>query len=234
MRDFLAGEVLLIDKEVGWTSFDVVNKIRHAIRNHLGVRKIKVGHAGTLDPLATGLLIVCTGKKTKEIASIQSQFKEYTGTICLGATTASYDLETAPENFKSVDHITAEKINEALKKFQGEIAQKAPIFSAKRIDGKKAYDLARKGEKPIMKSNNITVYAFEMLSFDLPEIKFRVKCSKGTYIRSLANDLGDELGVGGYLKELRRTQIGEYAVEQAILVNHFAEKLKTIAPSNQA
>lgn len=233
MYDFLAGEVLLIDKELGWTSFDVVNKIRHAIRNQLGIRKIKVGHAGTLDPLASGLLIVCTGKKTKEIDAIQTLFKEYTGIIRLGASTPSYDLETEPENFTGTSHLTEDDVISVLPKFIGEIEQKAPIFSAKKINGKKAYDLARKGQRPEMKVNRVVVYEFEILKFDLPELHFRVKCSKGTYIRSLANDLGAALKVGAYLKELRRTSIGEYQVSNAQQVNLLVEHIKSLPSPNR-
>ena len=220
--DFLAGEVLLIDKPLEWTSFDVVKKVRGAIRIK------KVGHAGTLDPLATGLLIVCTGKMTKQINTYQAQTKEYTGEITLGATTPSYDLETEPENFQSTEEVTDEAIKEAASKLTGMIEQTPPIFSALKVDGKRAYEQARKGKDVKMKSRTVEVETFEITSVDLPKVTFKIVCSKGTYIRSLANDLGAELGVGGYLSALRRTAIGDFRVENAWQLPQLIEQIKKV------
>lgn len=222
MRDFIAGELVLVDKPLQWTSFDVVNKLRYILKKSTGVKSLKVGHAGTLDPLASGLLIICTGKKTKTIDSIQGQEKEYTGCIQLGGTTPSYDLETEVENHKPVDHITTELILQEAQSFLGEQEQLPPIFSAKKIDGTRAYLKARKGETPKMKTRHINIHSFEVEEIKLPEVYFKIKCSTGTYIRSIANDFGHKLGVGGYLKSLRRTKIGEYSVESAIKVEEFS------------
>ena len=224
MPDFIEGEVILVDKPLKWTSFDVVKKLKFLLRKSTGVKKIKVGHAGTLDPLASGLLVICTGKKTKTIEQIQAQQKEYTGLIQLGATTPSYDLETEPENFKDFKNITEQQILLAAKNMEGEIDQLPPIFSAKKIEGKRAYDLARAGGTPQMKSKRVTIRSFKIESIDQEkgELSFRVACSKGTYIRSMAHDLGQELGVGAYLKSLRRTKIGEYKVEDALQVEDLA------------
>jgi tRNA pseudouridine55 synthase len=215
MPDYVEGEVILVDKPLKWTSFDAVNKVRFHLRKLTGKKKIKVGHAGTLDPLASGLLIICSGKKTKSISGIQDQEKEYTGIIDLGATTASYDLETAVENRVDVSHLSEEEIRAKANFMEGEMDQLPPVFSAKRIEGKRAYELARKGLQPQMKSKRITIYSFEIEKIILPEVHFKIRCSKGTYIRSIAHDLGQLLGVGGYLKALRRTKIGAYSVEQA-------------------
>lgn len=228
MPDYLQGEVILIDKPLTWTSFDVVNKIKYSLKNKLKVKKIKVGHAGTLDPLATGLLIICTGKKTKTITEIQAQTKEYTGIIQLGATTPSYDLETEPENFQSIEKITCEQVQEAAKKLTGNLDQIPPIFSAKKIDGKRAYDMARKGQTPEMRINKVSVYEFEIAKYENGEVYFRIACSKGTYIRSLANDLGKEIGVGGYLKALRRTKIGDYDVRESYSMEDIAAEIQKI------
>ncbi len=204
------GEILLIDKPYGWSSFQAVKKVKWLLKAK------KVGHAGTLDPLATGLLILCTEKKTKEIESIQGQEKEYTGTITVGATTPSYDMETEPNQTFPFDHITLELINETLPKFIGDISQIPPLFSAIKVDGKRAYTLARQGSEHELKSRIINIREFEITRIDLPEIDFRVSCSKGTYIRSLAFDFGKALGSGAYLSALRRTKIGNYSVENAI------------------
>jgi tRNA pseudouridine55 synthase len=214
-EEFLSGRVLLIDKPLGWTSFDVVKKIKALLRHRLKLKKIKVGHAGTLDPLATGLLIICTGKKTREIDNYQVKEKEYTGTFFLGASTPSSDLETEPDEFFPTDHITETLVNEAARKFTGELDQVPPLFSAKKIDGERAYFHARRGDTTILKSNKIFIHDFEITQLDLPEVKFRVVCSKGTYIRALARDFGKEVNSGSYLKELRRTKIGEFSVEDA-------------------
>lgn len=233
--NFVSGEVLLIDKPMGWTSFDVVNKIRGAIRhylkeqggdNALAARKLKVGHAGTLDPLATGMLIICTGKFTKKIDEYMAQEKEYTGTIQFGATTASYDSETPVEQIFSTDTLTDELIRETSKQFIGTIQQVPPMYSAIKQDGKKMYELAREGKTVEIKSREVTISAFDFTRIELPQIDFRIACSKGTYIRSIAHDLGKALNNGGYLSALRRTRIGEYKIEDAMTVDAFLALLK--------
>ena len=214
-EDFQNGQVLLIDKPLKWTSFQVVNKLRWAIRQKFSIKKIKVGHAGTLDPLATGLLIICTGKFTKKINEYQGLPKEYTGTFTLGGTTPSYDLESEINQTFPIDHITEKLILEKKNEFIGEIKQKPPFFSAIRKDGKRLYELARKGETTEIPSRLVSIYEFEFTKIALPKLEFRVKCSKGTYIRSLAYDFGKALNSGAHLSELRRTKIGEYAVVKA-------------------
>jgi len=213
--NYQSGEILLIDKPYTWTSFDVVNKLRWALKQKLGIKKIKVGHAGTLDPLATGLLIICTGKATKQIEQFMGAEKEYTGTILLGKSTPSYDLETAYNEEAPTEHINAEMMEEIRKSFIGEQLQTPPIFSAKKIDGKRAYDLAREGKTPEMRRNLIEIKAFEIDAERFPEIDFRVVCSKGTYIRSLAFDFGQKLETLGTLTALRRTRIGTFDVSNA-------------------
>lgn len=203
------GRVILIDKPLEWTSFDVVKKLRYKLR----VKKI--GHAGTLDPLATGLLILCTGKKTKTIEQIQSQEKEYTGTFMLGATTPSFDLETEPEDPKDISQLTETAIHDATSGFKGFIQQIPPKFSAVKVDGKRAYKHARAGKDVEIKPRTVEIKEFEITRIDLPEVDFRVVCSKGTYIRSLANDFGQALHVGAYLSALRRTRIGDYKIDAA-------------------
>ena len=215
LEDYQEGQVLLIDKPLKWTSFQIVNKIRWHIRQKYGIKKIKVGHAGTLDPLATGLLILCTGKFTKKIDEYQGQIKEYTGEITLGATTPSYDLETEVNETFSTEHITEELIYETTKQFVGEIDQKPPIFSAIKKDGKRLYELARAGETTEIKSRRINIETFEITNINLPKVEFRVVCSKGTYIRSLAYDFGNALNSGGHLSKLRRTKIGNFSVDNA-------------------
>ena len=212
--------VLLLDKPLNWTSFDVVNKVRYA-----GKFK-KVGHAGTLDPLATGLLILCTGKKTKEIDQYQAQEKEYTGKFILGKTTPSADLETEVDANFPVEHITQEMLLEAKLKFTGTISQVPPLFSAVKVNGKRAYEAAREGKTLELKSREITIKEFDIDSTNFPEISFRVVCSKGTYIRSLARDFGLAVGSGAYLSELRRTKIGEFSVANAESVASMVEKIK--------
>lgn len=226
-EQFLEGHVLLIDKPLHWTSFQVVNKLRWEIRNAFNIKKIKVGHAGTLDPLATGLLIICTGKMTKQINTFQAQIKEYTGTIVLGSTTPSYDLETEIDNTFLTAHITKELIQETTKQFIGEIEQLPPIFSAIKKDGKRLYEFARAGESVEIKSRQITINTFEITQIALPEIDFRVICSKGTYIRSLAHDFGKALNSGGHLSVLRRTKIGDFNVSEALSVEKFIENLSS-------
>ncbi|MGN6601894.1 MAG: tRNA pseudouridine(55) synthase TruB [Ginsengibacter sp.] len=214
---FEEGRVLLIDKPLDWTSFDVVRKIRNLIKIK------KVGHAGTLDPLATGLLIVCTGKFTKKINEFMAQEKEYIGTITLGATTPTYDLESEPENFKSIENITEELICETTKKFKGEILQTPPIHSAIKQKGKPVYLLARKGKDVVLEPRKITISEFEISDIKMPVFSFKVVCTTGTYIRSLANDFGAALGCGGYLSELRRTRIGNFKVEDAMTMDEFTQ-----------
>ncbi|MDH7462898.1 tRNA pseudouridine(55) synthase TruB [Chitinophagaceae bacterium 26-R-25] len=213
------GQVILIDKPLEWTSFDVIRKIRNLIKIK------KVGHAGTLDPLATGLLIVCTGRFTKKINEYMAREKEYTGTITIGAVTPTYDLESEPIDLKEYAHITPEQIHEATKPFTGEIMQVPPIHSAIKIDGKRVYELARKGKEVKLDARPITIKEFEITSIDLPKIDFRVVCSTGTYIRSLANDFGAALGCGGYLSKLCRTRIGEFTLDQAETMESFAANL---------
>ncbi len=208
--DFLAGEVLLVNKPKTWTSFDVVNKIRYALRSRLNVKKIKVGHAGTLDPMATGLLIICTGKFTKKLNDFQGLPKRYTGTIKLGATTPSYDAESEVDATFPTEHITAELLETARQRFLGTIEQMPPIFSAIKIDGVRAYKSARKGKTVEMKSRTVEITEFELTRTELPEVDFTVTCSKGTYIRSLAFDLGKALNSGGYLTALHRDRIGAF------------------------
>ncbi|MDA9349124.1 tRNA pseudouridine(55) synthase TruB [Polaribacter sp.] len=220
------GQILLIDKPLKWTSFQAVNKIRWHIKQRFQIKKIKVGHAGTLDPLASGLLIICTGKQTKEIHVYQGQEKEYTGTITIGATTPSYDLETEIDNTFPTAHITKELIHDTTKQFLGEIDQKPPIFSAIKKEGKRLYELARKGETAEIKSRKVTIDEFEITNINLPNIDFRVVCSKGTYIRSLAYDFGKALHSGGHLSALRRTKIGAFSVEKAKSIEDFIKTLE--------
>ena len=214
--DFINGEVLLINKPYRWTSFDAVSYIRKSIINKLGLKKIKIGHAGTLDPLASGLLILCTGAFTKNIDQFQNLEKEYTGTFTLGAITASGDLEKEVIQKADITNLEEQCIRNAIKLFTGEIQQKAPVFSAKKIKGKRAYEYARNGEEVEIKANTVFVKELEITNINLPEVEFRIVCSKGTYIRSLAIDIGEELGVGAYLSALCRTKIGEFKLEDAM------------------
>ncbi len=213
--NFKEGTLLLIDKPLDWTSFDVVNKVRYKLKHKLQVKKIKVGHSGTLDPRATGLLMICTGRFTKKLNQLQGLSKTYTGTIMLGATTPSYDSEMEVDERFPTDHITPEILEAARQKFIGEIDQLPPIFSAIKVDGKPLYKRARKGEKVKVEPRKITINDFEITRIQLPEIDFKVSCSKGTYIRSLAYDFGKACGSGGYLTSLRRTKIGEYSIKNA-------------------
>ena len=221
--NFIEGEVLLIDKPLEWTSFDVVNLIRSFLRKMYNLKKLKVGHAGTLDPLATGLLIICTGKMTKRIDEYQGMDKVYVGQLKLGATTPSFDKETEEDSHFNIDTITVADLNKATEKFLGEIDQVPPIYSAIKIDGKRAYEHARKQEKKEIKSRKVVVHDFKLLNIDLPLVDFYVKSSKGTYIRSLVRDLGEELNNGAYLTALRRTQIGEYNVKNGWSLDSFKE-----------
>lgn len=221
--DFAKGEVLLVDKEMEWTSFDVVKSIRSSLRKKYNIKRFKVGHAGTLDPLATGLLLVCTGKATKTIDSLQAQDKVYTGSIFLGGTTPSFDRETKIDKEFPIDHITDELILKTTKVFEGEIEQIPPMYSALKINGKRAYLYARNDEEVVMKPRKVHIHYFKITKIDLPEVFFEVKCSKGTYIRSLARDFGLELNSGGYLSSLRRTKIGDYSVDDALNVSQIKD-----------
>ena len=221
-NSFEEGRVILIDKPLHWTSFDVIRKLR-------GLIKIKkIGHAGTLDPLATGLLIVCTGKFTKKINDYMSQEKEYTGTFTLGAITLTYDLESEPQNFKAVDNISIDVLKETTKQFTGEISQVPPIHSAIKQAGKPVYLLARKGVDIKLESRKIIVFEFEITNVELPLVSFRVVCSSGTYIRSLANDFGAALGCGAYLSSLCRTRIGDFTLDQSVSIDQFISHMKIL------
>ena len=220
------GELLLIDKPLEWTSFQVVNKIRWGLRSKFNLKKLKVGHAGTLDPLATGLLLICTGKMTKKILEFQALEKTYTGTITLGATTPSFDSETPIDKKFKITHLNDEALIAAKQKFKGEIDQSPPLFSAIKKEGKRLYEYARAGEKIEIKSRKIKIHRFDFKKIELPDIDFEVKCSKGTYIRSLANDFGKSVDSGGYLSSLRRIKIGPFKVINALTPQEFIEKLE--------
>lgn len=224
-EDFKEGRLLLFDKPLNWTSFQLVNKVRWLIRKSCGIKKIKVGHAGTLDPLATGLLIICTGKFTKKIEEYQGQEKEYTGTFSLGATTPSYDLETEIDKVYPKEHISETLLHTTTEKFIGEIEQVPPVFSALKKDGKRLYEYARSGEDVEIKSRKVEITEFEITENRLPEIDFRLVCSKGTYIRSLAHDYGKALKSGAHLTSLRRTKIGTFHVEEALDLETFENLL---------
>lgn len=224
--DFKSGQLLLIDKPLEWTSFQVVNKLRWHIRKTFDLNKIKVGHAGTLDPLATGLLIICTGKMTKQIQQYQAQTKTYTGIITLGSTTPSYDLETEIDANFSTAHITEGLIHQTTTKFLGNIQQYPPIFSALKKDGKRLYNLAREGATVAMDARAIRIEEFKITKIEKQNIHFQVQCSKGTYIRSLAHDFGKALDSGAHLSALRRTSIGNFSVNEAMTVEDFIESLK--------
>ncbi len=226
-EDYLEGQILLIDKPLKWSSFQAVNKLKFGLIKELKLpKKFKIGHAGTLDPLASGLLIICTGKFTKRIEELQGQAKEYTGTITVGATTPSYDLETEINETFPIEHITEALIHDTLPQFIGEIDQKPPVFSAIKKDGKRLYESARAGIQVEIKTRKVTVSEFEITRIALPEIDFRIVCSKGTYIRSIAYDFGLALNSGGHLTALRRTKIGDYSVENAVEPEAFIEALQ--------
>ncbi|MCR4032955.1 MULTISPECIES: tRNA pseudouridine(55) synthase TruB [Flavobacterium] len=227
LEEYLNGQVLLIDKPLKWSSFQAVNKLKYLLINKVGLpKKFKIGHAGTLDPLATGLLLICTGKFTKRISELQGQAKEYTGTFYIGATTPSYDLETEIDQTFPTKHIDEALIHETVKQFLGEIDQKPPIFSAIKKDGVRLYEHARAGESIEIESRKTTIHEFEITRIALPEIDFRVVCSKGTYIRSLAYDFGKAMNSGSHLTVLRRTKIGDYDVKNAIDITLFEESLQ--------
>lgn len=225
LEDFQAGQVILIDKPLNWTSFQVVNKLRWAIKKAYKIKKIKVGHAGTLDPLATGLLIICTGKMTKQIDAYQAQIKTYTGTFTLGGTTPSYDLETPIDATFSTDHITEELIQKSAEKFVGDIDQYPPVFSAVKKEGKRLYEFARAGQDVEIKARKVSIESFEITKIEMPNVHFKVVCSKGTYIRSLAHDLGKTMNSGAHLSTLRRTKIGDFSVSNALSINDFLDSL---------
>ena len=223
-EDFKNGQILVFDKPLEWTSFQLVNKVRWLIRKSCGIKKIKVGHAGTLDPLATGVLVICTGKFTKRIPELQGTEKEYTGTFTLGATTPSFDMETKVDKTFETSHITTEDLEKAARKFTGEIEQIPPVFSALKKDGKRLYEYARKGEEVKVESRPVTIKEFKVNAPRFPEVDFRIVCSKGTDIRSMANDFGLALNSGAYLSSLKRTRVGEFGIENALDLESF-EKL---------
>lgn len=233
--NFIEGEVLYIDKPLKWTSFDVVNKVRLMFRKHLGIKKIKVGHAGTLDPLATGLVIVCTGRSTKKIEQLMNHDKEYIATIKLGQTTPSFDLETEVDNEYSTEHITREMVENVINShFLGEIDQIPPLYSAIRIDGKRAYEHARKGNNDVeLKSRKINIYEMSIVNYDFPSVTIKISCSKGTYIRSIARDLGKALNSGAHLTELRRTKVGDICIESAMSMDDVESLIKQEAQQKE-
>jgi tRNA pseudouridine55 synthase len=220
------GQILLFDKPLHWTSFQVVNKVRWLIKQKFNLKKLKVGHAGTLDPLATGLVILCTGKATKTIDSLMGQTKIYTGELTLGATTPSYDMETEVDKTFETSHITTELIQNTLPQFRGEIMQRPPIFSALKKEGKRLYEYARKGESVDIPKRQVNIDSFDITQDNFPKLSFKVQCSKGTYIRSLAYDFGEALNSGAYLSELRRTQIGDYKIREALSIEDFEKFLE--------
>lgn len=226
--DYKAGATLLIDKPKGWTSFDVVNKIRYKLKHKLKVKKIKVGHSGTLDPMATGLLVICTGKFTKKLNQFQGLPKTYTGTMKLGATTPSYDAETEEQEQFPVDHIDADSIESARQQFLGEIAQLPPVFSAIKVNGEPLYKKARRGEKVEVEPRQVHIYDFKLTRFEKPELDFFVSCSKGTYIRSLAHDFGKALNSGAYLTALRRTSVGDFHIDDAWQLDQLLEYIEGV------
>lgn len=231
--DFISGEILYIKKPLHWTSFTLVRKIRNKLCRELGIKKLKVGHAGTLDPLATGVMIICTGKKTKLIESFQYQTKEYIATIKLGETTPSFDLETEVDGTYPTEHITKELVEETLKNFIGEIQQVPPAYSACKVDGKRAYEFAREGQEVELKPKLLAIDEIELLDCDLPSIKVRVVCSKGTYIRALARDIGLALGSGGHLTALERTRIGEITLDQCADGEKFEEMIELLVATDK-
>ena len=224
---FREGQVLFINKPLNWTSFDVVNKIRYSLKNYLGIKKIKVGHAGTLDPLATGLVIVCTGKATKQIDQFLGMDKQYIANVKLGATTPSFDLETETDKTFPFEHINEEMLQTAIESYRGETEQIPPMFSALKIKGQKAYELARKGKEVELKARTINISELKILEWNAPDLKIDVACSKGTYIRSLARDIGYALNSGGHLTGLIRTRIGPYQLSESISIEEFEKNLST-------
>ena len=226
--DFLGGEVLLFDKDLQWTSFDLVQRVRNTLCRKMGIKKMKVGHAGTLDPLASGLMILCTGKATKKIEAFQHGEKEYIAELKVGATTPSFDRETEEDRVLNCTHLTKKLVEKVLKQFEGQQEQVPPVFSAVKIKGKRAFEYARNGENVKLKSKKIVISEIELLSYEHPFIKIKVVCSKGTYIRALARDIGEKLECGAYLFNLRRTRIGEFVVEDALTIDYFLNNLENI------
>lgn len=228
LESFQKGEVISINKNIDWSSFDVVNKIRHLIKHKYNIKKIKVGHAGTLDPKATGIVIICTGKKTKEIDSFVAQEKEYVAEIKLGETTPSFDRETEPDKFFETKHITSEKIKIAISSFIGKQEQIPPIYSAIHVNGKRAYEIARQGGSVEIKPREIEIYNIELLEENMPTLKIKINCSKGTYIRALARDIGTKLDSGAYMTSLVRTSSGNFNLNDAITVEQFEERINKL------
>lgn len=226
--NFIEGEIIYVDKPLGWTSFDAVKRVRGALTRRLGLKKLKVGHAGTLDPLATGVMIICTGRATKLIDSLQAGVKEYEASIALGATTPSFDLETEIDARYPVEHITEELVRDVLSRFTGRIEQIPPAFSACKVDGKRAYELARKGREVDLKPKVLVIDSIELLSFARDSISIRVVCSKGTYIRALARDIGAALGSGGHLTALRRTRAGDARIADCLTMDQAAELIRCV------
>lgn len=224
--DYISGEILVIDKPYRWTSFDAVKRLRGAVQRRLNAKRFKVGHAGTLDPLATGVLLVCTGRATKRIAELQEGMKEYVAEITFGATTPSYDLEKEIDATYPWEHITPELIAETLPKFQGHVMQVPPVFSAVKVDGKRAYNYARKGKEVEIKAKPLEIKELEVLNWEAPKLTLRVLCSKGTYIRALARDLGEAMNSGAHLTALRRTRVGEYTINDAMSLDQALELIK--------
>lgn len=229
---FSQGVIVAIDKPLHWTSFDVVNKVRYQLTKHTGLKKLKVGHAGTLDPLATGVVVLCTGKATKQIESLQAEEKCYSATIALGATTPSFDLETEIDAHYPTDHITEEMVCEVLKRFVGEIQQVPPIFSACKVDGKRAYDIARKGQDVELTAKTITIYDIKLVSYAPTELSLEIICSKGTYIRALARDLGEALNSGAHLTALSRLRSGRHSINEALSIDEISTWINTISASH--
>lgn len=223
--DFISGEIIAVDKPLGWTSFDAVKRIRGAIQRKLNIKKFKVGHAGTLDPLATGVLIICTGRATRDIERLQNGTKEYVATIKLGATTPSFDLETEIDQTFPYEHITEEMVKEVLPQFMGQIMQVPPVYSAVKIDGKRAYKYARKGAEVELKAKPLVIEELELLSSDLPELKLRIVCSKGTYIRALTRDIGRALSSGAHLTALCRTRVGDIRLDDCFAIDEAVKKI---------
>jgi tRNA pseudouridine55 synthase len=230
---FLVGETIPVNKPYRWTSFDVVNKVRYDVKNHLRIPKLKIGHAGTLDPLATGLLILCTGKHTKQIESLQDLEKEYSGTIRLGATTPSFDLETEIDRQFTYEHIGLEDIEQAAKELTGEILQTPPVFSAIKVDGRRAFDYARKEEELLLKSRKVMVHSFSITSWNPPDCGFRIVCSKGTYIRSIARDIGLLLNSGAHLTSLHRDRIGHFHSKEAFELDELLNRIKSMGGDDE-
>ena len=225
--DFISGEIIGIDKPLGWTSFDAVKRLRGAVQRRLNVKKFKVGHAGTLDPLATGVLIICTGRATRDIERLQNGTKEYIATIALGATTPSFDLETEIDAFYPWQHITIEMVEDVLPRFKGHIMQVPPVYSAVKVDGKRAYKYARKGAEVELKAKPLVIDEIELLPSVLPELRLRIVCSKGTYIRALTRDIGVALGSGAHLTALCRTRVGDVRIEDCLSVEEAVEKISS-------